>query len=64
MGPPGDASTIDPNDLGNILADIHHVQLIQDGDADDGTLVFLGPNFDMGAAGDKWDVTWTSVNPR
>ncbi|MDD9948670.1 MAG: collagen-like protein [candidate division Zixibacteria bacterium] len=56
-GPPGDASTIDPNQLGNILADIHHVQLIQDGDADDGTLTFLGPNFDTGTAGSKWDVT-------
>ncbi len=57
MGPPGDASTIDPNQLGNILADIHHVKLIQDGDDEDATLVFAGPNFDMGVAGDKWDVT-------
>lgn len=57
QGPPGDASTIDPSDLGNLLADVHHVKLIQDGDDKDGSVVYMAPEFAMGTPGKNWDVT-------
>ena len=57
--PPGDASTIDPGALGDILADVHHIKLIQDGDGkpDDRSVVYLAPEFKMGKPGKNWDVT-------
>lgn len=58
MVPPGDASTIDPNQLGNIPADVHHVLLIQDGDAKDGSAQYLAPMFEMGKTGKNRDTTY------
>ena len=53
MGAPGETGI--PTDIpGNILADIHHILLIQDGN-EDATAQYLAPMYEMGKVGGDWD---------
>ena len=47
QGEPGDPASIDPGTVGNILASVHHILLLKDGETDQekGTKID-GPNFD------------------
>ncbi len=47
QGEPGDPASIDPGTVGNILASVHHILLLKDGETDPekGTKID-GPNFD------------------